>query len=597
MIVNNRATFGPKGAETWYYTCPEIQKQRSSMVQRQLNSLIISAGVALVLSGCGGLGKMSKYAENIKYTLDPNPLIVQGDSVAVNINGNFPGKYFFKKASVELTPTLTYAGGETAYKTAYFQGEGAAGNHPVVPYESGKAFNYSHKVAYTPSMETSELMLRILGKQGKKEKAFDPVKLADGVITTPYLMLSDDKAMLGKDAFQRITAHSQDATIHYLVNSSVVRPGELNDADAKALAAFIRGYAKKGNIQIKGLSVDAWASPEGELSKNENLASDRAKSASNWAKGELVKAKTEGAKNDGFYQLNPRGEDWNGFKAAMQKSSVADKDLVLRVLEMYTDLTKREEEIKNMAATYKEIADNILPTLRRSEMKLNYELVGKTDEQITEMSRTMPDSLNAEELLWAATLTNDLNEQLRIYREAERVHAGDYRGANNVGYVLLQQNKLNEAEAAFQKANGISENNASNNNLGVVARLKGDRAKATSFFNKAGSPEAKYNQGLVNIQNGDYGAANSNMAGNNTVNAALAKVLSGDAAAAKTILDQAPDKDTATGHYLMAIIGARTNNADLVRSQIGLAVQKDASLREKALKDLEFRDFKGQLGL
>lgn len=567
------------------------------MVQRQLNSLIISTGAALVLSGCGGLGKMSKYAENIKYTLDPNPLIVQGDSVAVNINGNFPGKYFFKKASVELTPTLTYAGGETAYKTAYFQGEGAAGNHTVVPYESGKSFSYSHKVAYTPSMENSELVLRILGRQGNKEKAFDPVKLADGVITTPYLMVSDDKPMLGKDAFQRVTSHSQDATINYLVNSSVVRPGELSDADVKAMAAFIRGYAKKGNIQIKGLTVDAWASPEGELSLNENLASDRAKSASSWAKGELVRAKTEGANSDGFYQLNPRGEDWNGFKAAMQASNIADKDLVLRVLEMYSDLSKREAEIKNMAATYKEIADKILPALRRSEMRLNYDLVGKTDEQIAEMSRTMPDSLNAEELLWAATLTTDLNEQLRIYRESERLFPNDPRGANNVGYVLLQQNKLNEAEAQFQKANGIAETNAANNNLGIVARLKGDRAKAASFFQKAGSPEAKYNLGLVNIQNGDYSAANSNMAGQHTVNAALAKLLSGDAAGAKSILDQAADKDTATGHYLMAIIGARTNNGDLVRNHVGLAVQKDPSLREKALKDLEFRDYKGQLGL
>ncbi|MDX9751993.1 MAG: hypothetical protein RBT71_13010 [Flavobacteriales bacterium] len=567
------------------------------MVQRQLNSLMLSAGAALVLSGCGGLGKMSKYAENIKYTVDPNPLIVQGDSVAVNINGNFPGKYFHKKASVELTPTLTYAGGETAFKTAYFQGEGAAGNHPVVPYEGGKAFSYTHKVAYTPSMETSELMLGIMGRQGKKEKAFDPVKLADGVITTPYLMVSDDKAMLGPDAFQRITAHSQDATIHYLVNSSTVRSGELNDADAKALATFIRGFAQKGNIQVKGLTVDAWASPEGELTLNENLASDRAKSASGWARGELVRAKAEGARDDAFYQLNPRGEDWNGFKTAMQGSSIADKDLVLRVLEMYTDLTQREQEIKNMAATYKEIADQILPTLRRSEMKLNYDVVGKTDEQIAEMSRTMPDSLNAEELLWAATLTTDLNEQLRIFRESERLFPDDPRGANNVGYVLLQQNKLNEAEAQFQKANGIAETNAANNNLGVVARLKGDRAKAKEFFNKAGSPEAKYNLGLVNIQNGEYTSANTNMAGQNTVNAALAKLLSGDAAGAKTILDNAPDKDTATGHYLMAIIGARTNNGDLVRSQIGLAVQKDASLREKALKDLEFREYKGQLGI
>ena len=569
------------------------------MENRHLKGTTLLIAATLVLSGCGGLGKMKKYVENIKYTIDPNPLIVQGDSVAVNINGNFPGKYFHKKAMVELTPTLVYSGGDTPMKTAFFQGEGAVGNHTVIPYETGKAFNYSDKVAYTPAMQQSELMLMILGRQGSKEMAFDPFKLADGVITTPYLMLSDDKVLLGKDAFKRITNHNEAATINYLVNSSVVRPSELTDADVKNMANFIRGFAKKGNIELKGLAIDAWASPEGELSLNENLASDRAKSAQAWARGELTRAKSEAAKADGFYQLNPRGEDWDGFKKAMQGSSIADRDLVIRVLEMYSDVSKREQEIRNMAATFKEIADQILPALRRSELKLNYDRVGKSDEQLTAMARTMPDSLNVEELLYAATLTNDLNEQLRIYRETARVHPSDYRGANNVGYILMMQNKMAEAEAEFQKANSIKENPVSTNNLGVIARLKGDRKKAAEHYKKSmeAGPEVKYNMGIINIQNGDYGAANSNMSGNNTFNAALAKMLGGDAAGAQRILDQSPEKDTAAGHYLMAIIGARQNNGDMVRNNLGLAVQKDATLREKALKDLEFRNFKGQLGL
>lgn len=570
------------------------------MEKRYLQGSSLTIVAALVISGCGGLGKMSKYVENIKYTLEPNPLIVQGDSVAVSINGNFPAKYFHKKAMVDLTPTLTYAGGETPFKVAQFQGENAVGNYTVIPYESGKSFNYSHKVAYTPAMAESALELRILGKQGNKEKEFEPYKLADGVITTPYLMMSDDKVLLGKDAFQRITDHSQDATINYLVNSSVVRPGELREADVKAMADFIKGFAKKGNINLQSLVVDAWASPEGELSLNENLAGDRAKSAATWANGEMKRNKVEAAKAEGFATLNPRGEDWDGFKKAMQASTdVPDKELVIRVLEMYPDVSKREQEIKNMAATYKEIAEKILPALRRSELKLNYQIVGKTDEQLTAMSKSMPDSLNVEELLFAATLTTDLNEQLRIYRETERIYANDFRGANNVGYVLMQQNKMAEAEAQFQKANSIQENPFSTNNLGVVARLKGDRKKAAEHYGKAmaAGPEVKYNLGIVNIQNGDYGAANSNMGGNNTFNAALAKALGGDPAGAQAILDKSSEKDSAMGHYLMAILGARQNNGDLVRNQLGLAVQKDASLRDKAMKDLEFRDFKGQLGL
>ena len=573
------------------------------MEKRYLQGLALMPITLLALSGCGGIGKMNKYVENIKYTVDPNPLIVQGDSVAVNINGNFPGKYFYKKAQVELTPTLVYTGGETPYKTAYFQGEGAVGNNTVIPYETGKAFNYTHKVAYTPSMAQSELMVKILGKQGKegkKQLEFTPYKLADGVITTPYLVVSDDKVLLAKDAFVRITDHSQDATLNYLVNASNVRPTELKDADIKAMAAFIKTMKANPNIVAKNVSIDAWASPEGELSKNENLADDRAKSAKAWAKGELVRAKNDSAKADAFYTLNARGEDWEGFKRAMQASTtVPDKELVLRVLEMYPDLTKREEEIKNMAATYKEIADEILPQLRRSEVKMNYQRIGKTDAQLTEMSRTAPDSLNVEELLFAATLTNDLNEQLRIYKETERVHPTDHRASNNVGYVYMLQNKLDEAAAQFTKANSIKENPVSTNNLGVVARLKGDRKKASEHYAKAGAagPEVKYNQGIIDIQNGNYSSASSNFGSTKSVNAALAKLLGGDAAGAQSILDGATDKDTATGHYLAAIIAARQNNCAGAASSLGLAIQKDGSLREKALKDLEFRNCKGSLGL
>jgi tetratricopeptide (TPR) repeat protein len=569
------------------------------MEKRHLTGTTLLVAATLVLSGCGGLGKMKKYVENIKYTVDPEPLIVQGDSVALNINGNFPGKYFHKKAMVELTPTLVYGAGSTPYKTVFFQGENAPYNHTVIPYETGKSFTYSDKVAYTPDMQESELMLMILGRQGNKEMPFDPFKLGDGVITTPYLMLSDDKVLLGADRFQRITTHTQEATINYLVNSSVVRPSELTQADAREMTAFTKASAKRESISLKGVEINAWASPEGELSLNENLASDRAKSAAAWLRGDLTRNRYEVAKAEEFFQLKPRGEDWDGFKKAMQASNIADRDLVLRVLEMYPDLAKREQEIRNMAATYKEIADNILPALRRSEVTLTYDRVGRSDERIAELSRTHPDSLNAEEMLYAATLTEDINEKMRIYKETERLFPQDYRGANNVGYIHMLQNRMADAESQFQKANSIEENPVSTNNLGVIARLKGDRKKAAELFKKAmaAGPEVKYNHGLVDIQNGNYGAANSNMAGMKTFNAALAKVLGGDAAGAGTILNDAPEKDTAMGHYLAAIIAARTNNGDAVRTQLGLAVQKDASLREKALKDLEFRNFKGQLGL
>ncbi|HRO39227.1 MAG TPA: hypothetical protein PLV70_01005 [Flavobacteriales bacterium] len=557
------------------------------------------AATALVVAGCGGLGKMDKYASTISHTVDPSPLIVQGDTVHVNINGNFPGKYFYRKALVELTPTITYAGGESPLKMAGFQGDKAVGNYTVVPYEQGKSFSYSDKVAYTPAMEQSQLMLNILGKQGKKEKPFTAVKLADGVITTPYLVMSDDRVIMAPDKFVRVTTHSANATINYLVASEVVRPSELKDQDVKDMNDFVKNGMKNPRITWKGVTVNAWASPEGEVHMNENLAEKRANTGSNWIRNVLASNKVAAAKDKAFFTLNPRGEDWDGFKAATQASSFADKDLVLRVLEMYPDVNKREQEIKNMAATYKEIADGILPKLRRSEVSLNYEVNGYSDEELTALSKSNPDTLNVEELLKAASLTSDLNEQLRIYKEAERLFPQDYRCANNVGYVLFQQGKSAEAEAEFQKANGIMDNPISTNNLGVIARQKGDRAKAASLFAKAtaAGPDVKYNQGIIAIQNGDYASANSSMAGQNTFNAALAKMLGGDAAGAGTILAASPDKDSAKGHYLAAIIAARTNNGDGVRSNLAAAVAKDASLKDKAMKDLEFRNFKDSLGL
>lgn len=569
------------------------------MGSHQLRAIATLPLAAALLAGCGGLGKMNKYASTITYTVDPNPLIVKGDTVHVNINGNFPGKYFYKKAQVELTPTVTYAGGEAPMHMVGYQGEKAAGNYTVIPYETGKSFSYTDKVAFVPGMEESELMLKMLGKQGKKEKAFDAVKLADGVITTPYLVQSDDKVILGKDAFKRITQHTVPVSIHYLVASDVVRPTELNDQDVKDAAAFLRNSTKNPRIALKGATIDAYASPEGEVHMNENLAEKRANSAKRWLAAELSKNKYAQGREDAFFTLNPRGEDWDGFKRETQASSFADKDLVLRVLEMYPDVAKREAEIKNMAATYKEVAETILPRLRRSEVVLNYEVNGYSDEELTQLARTNPDTLKVEEILYAATLTSDLNEQLRIYKECERIHAADPRGANNVGVILFQQGRTAEAEAQFQKANSIADNAESNNNLGVIARQKGDRAKAAQLFAKASAagPDVNYNKGIIDIQNGNYASASTNFGNTASINAALAKLLAGDAPGAERILSSAPDKDSAQGRYVAAIIAARNNNGEAVRSNLAAAVQQDASLAAKAKKDLEFRNFKDNLGL
>ncbi|HKL02909.1 MAG TPA: hypothetical protein VJ911_04505 [Cryomorphaceae bacterium] len=562
-----------------------------------VKAVIIMAITGLAITACGGLGKMAKYAETVEYNLDPNPLIVRGDSVAVNINGKFPGKYFSKKAMVEITPTLTYDGGSTPYKTVSFQGEDAAGNATVIPFENGKNFTYSDKVAYQPSMKNSDLMLNILGKQGNKQKAFEPYKLADGVITTPFMVMSDDKPIIAKDQFQRVTSHDAYAVIHYLVNSPVVRSSELRDDDIKAMNEFLAEYGTHEDYDFKNAEIVSYASPEGELSFNQDLAKDRAESASKAVASLMKKHKME-FDADAFFKLMPKGEDWEGFKEKMQASDIADKELILRILEMYSDKKKREEEIRNLAATYTELKEKILPELRRSQITVNYDIVGRSDEEIITLARSAnADTLSLEEMLYAATLTDDMNEQNAIYEKASQVYPDDYRAFNNMGVMSLRKNNLSAAKEMFEKANELNENPISTNNLAIIERLNGNRAEAMDMLSDAAGAgdEVNYNMGIIDIQNGDYNSAIQNMKGYNTFNKALAQVLNGNNEAALSTLESAPEKDTAEGNYLKAIIGARMNDSAMVENSIKAAFSLDASLKEKAMDDLEFRNFQAAI--
>lgn len=307
--------------------------------------------------------------------------------------------------------------------------------------------------------------------------------------------------------------------------------------------------------------------------------------------------KYDAGTQDAFYSANPKGEDWDGFKAEMEKSTIGDKDLVVRVLQMTSDLNQREKEIRNMAKTYTEIERDILPKLRRTNMVLNYDLNGPTDDEIKSMSKTMADSLRAEEILYCAdklTPASDLNEKLRIYKEGTRVFPNDWRMHNNLGATYLAMNNVNEAEAAFEKAASIEpNNNIVKNNLGAIAHRKGDRDKAIKLFAEAdgAGPEVGYNKGIYAIQRGKYGDAVSSMGDFKTFNTALAKFLNGDANSAKSDLDASEEKESAKAYYLRAIIAARANDAAGLVSNLKSAIGKDSSLKAKAQKDREFIKF------
>ena len=540
---------------------------------------------------------MEKEIEAMGLEASPEPLILRGDQVELEVTGRFPAKYFGKKVSVEATPVLTWEGGNASFESEGFQGEDAAGNFTVVPFESGKSFSYSSSVPFDPAMEdAAELAVVISGTQGNKSATFAPFVVGAGVITTPLWVQADDQFIPVEDNFQRVITYTEEVTVNYSVNSSTVRSGELRDEDWKALKNLIQLSVDAGSVTITGARIEAYASPEGEITLNEDLASDRANSAAASVSREMKRKKLTA--DEAFYELVPKGEDWQGFKSLMQASDIEDKNLILRVLEMYSDKNKREEEIRNIAKTYKAIEKEILPALRRSQVVVSYDVEGYTDEELMDYCMSMPDSLTADELLYAATLFADLNDKLTIYQSAARVHADDFRGYNNAGWCLAQMGRMNQAGEVFQQALELERNKAVVNNVAALTRQNGDIDGAMKLLNEAAGagPEVGYNKGIILIQKGDYASAISNMGRVSSVNVALAKMLNGDAAGAKTALENADD-DSAVASYVMAVACARLKDSAGVKKHLGEALAKDPNLRQKAEKDLEFRDMRDAIGL
>lgn len=584
------------------------------MKNQKLQALSAICIAAIGFSGCGGFGKMFKDANKVTYTVNPNPLQDNGDSVAVNITAKYPPQFFNKKAVVTVTPTLKFSDGKTqALKPVTLVGEKAQGTGTKIAYDAGGSLSYSDKVSYSDAMKVDELDLD--ATLVNKKKDFPAVKIADGTIITAKLLQNDDKVLIGKDDFKKTIPEHDTTHIYYVISQSQVRPAEMNSEEMKNFKKFIKMGTEQG-YTWEGFDVDGWASPDGETAMNQNLAQDRAKSAIKAMSIMLKEFKMDVEETDekgnkkirkdvkipvdpklydeASYKVDQTGLDWDGFQKAVQGSDIKDKDLILRVLSMYTDHDQRMKEIKNMSATYTVLADKILPKLRRAIILLNAEKKSRTDDQLKQLASTHPDSLSIEELLYTATLLSDMNQKLAVYQAAEKQYPNDWRTSNNVGYAEMMQNKLSDAEAEFQKANGLSANNpVVENNLGIVARWKGDRKGAMDYFKKAAGagPDVSYNMGLVDVQMGNYADAVTNMGNNNTFNDALAKVLNSDAAGAKSALDASNDQ-SALSSYLRAVIAARSSDKNGIISNLKTAINKDASLKQMATTDCEFVKYK-----
>lgn len=564
------------------------------MKNQSLQSLAVVLIASVGFVGCDGLGKMVKNANLVSYEVTPKPLEMHADSVAVTVSGKYPAKFFAKKAVVTVTPTVKYEGGEKTLKPITLVGEKAVGTGVKVSYEKGGSFSYPDKFAYQPEMKVATLNIKATGAIKTKTKDFPAVKIADGTIITPLLVKSDEKALQAKDNFVKVIPVSTTGNIYFVVNQSNVRPAEMNSAEIKAMKDFIAKGIAKG-YTFKNINLSAYASPDGEQTLNANLADNRAKEAMKALQAEFKKMKMDVGTQETFYNKVTTAEDWDGFKKAMEASSIPDKDLILRVLTMYSDLDVREKEIKNLSKTYLEISDKILPKLRRAVLTLNAEEKSRTDEQISQLATTTPDSLSVEEIMYAGTLTNDMNTKLAIYKAGERIYPQDWRCANNAGYIYLMQNKIADAQTEFEKANNLSANNGIVlNNLGIIARWKGDKKAAMDYYKSAVSagPEVSYNMGIIDIMNGNYAGAVADFGSANSFNAALAKVLNGNPEAALTIIDASNEKDAALSYYLKAIVGARTNKSDLMVNNLKAAIAKDASFKAKAKEDCEFLKFR-----
>jgi len=544
--------------------------------------LSLIAAVA-VLASCS---KTLPQPEEIK--VNPSPLEKVGNKVNANITGTFPAKKFAKKGVLVVTPVLKYGDQEVEGKPVTYVGESAKENGKTVNYKGGGRYSQSCSFDYVPEMKQSELYLRFKATVGKKEIEIPDLKIADGVMATSELAKAEDnKTADTPDKFQRIIQEYTEADIRFLIQQSNLRSSETNSADMKALQAAIKDAKENDRKEINKIEVSGYASPDGGLSLNEKLAKNRQSVSQNFLKQTLKKNKVNNA-----VEANITAEDWAGFQAAMEQSNIQDKELVLRVLSMYSDPEEREAQIKNLSAVYKTIADEILPALRRSRLILTTDLIGKSDDEIRELAANNPDQLSVEELLYAATLTNNKGEKMIIFNKAAELY-NDYRAWNGMGEIYFQDGNIAEARRCYAKALELQPNDPDVNfNAGVAAMADNDLAKAEEYLGKAAGTKGDLSAALGTLytKKGDYAAAKKAYSGKATNNAAVQQILDEDYAGARQTLDNVKEPNATTA-YLKAVVAARTNDKANVFANLKNAIAQDASLKDRAKSDIEFSKF------
>ena len=554
------------------------------MTKKLYLPFLMAMVVALMTSCSKKMGELS----SDYFTVTPQVLEAVGGKVPATINGKFPEKYFNKKAVVEVTPVLKWNGGEAKGQSAVFQGEKVEGNDQTISYKMGGSYTMKTSFDYVPEMAKSELYLEFKATVGKKTVTIPAVKVADGVISTSEMLeqtLGSANPANGDDAFQRIIKEKHDANIMFLIQQANVRASELKTA--KEFGKEVKNIDEAENKKISNIEISAYASPDGGVGLNTTLAENRQDNTAKIINRDLKKAKIDAAVDTKY-----TAQDWEGFQELVSKSNIQDKELILRVLSMYQDPEQREQEIKNISSVYKTLADEILPQLRRARLTANYDIIGRSDDEINEAFNSDPKVLSVEELLYAATLTNDNARKEAIFTKTTQLYPNDFRAYNNLGELAFAAGDAAKAESYFKQAASKNANAPEvNANLGLCELVKGNVAAAETYLGKAtGANAAGEALGNLYIKQGQYDRAVNSFGDAKTNSAALAQILAKDYNKAKNTLANVERPDAYTD-YLMAVLGARTNNSSMVTSSLKSAVAKDSSLAKKAATDLEFAKF------
>ncbi len=546
------------------------------------NLFLVSVIAMAMLTSCGTVPQPEQI------TVNPSPLAVVGDKVNADITGTFPVKKFAKKGILTVTPVLKFDGKELEGPTVTYVGEKVKENGTTVSYKQGGQYTQSCSFDYDPAMAKSELYLRFTAKNGKKEVEIPEVKVADGLVVTAKLATAEDnETIVTTDKFQRIIQDTLEADIKFMIQQAELRSSETGSQKVKDLQAAIKDANNDEKKAINKLEVSGYASPDGGMELNTKLADNRQANAQKFLQKQMKKDKV-----DAEIEANTTAEDWEGFQAAMENSNIQDKQVVLNVLKMYSDPEERETQIKNLSNVYKTIADDILPQLRRSRLILTRDLIGRSDEEILAELKSDSCQLNVEEMLYAATLVESQDEKLAIYQKAADTF-GDYRAYNNMGMIYFEQGNIEEARRNYNKALEIEPNDPDvNYNAALAAMADNDLAKAEEYLGKAAGTKGdlKAAQGTFYTMKGDYKAAKEAYGNSATNNAAVQQILDEDYAGALQTL-KAVKEPNATTAYLLAVVGARTNDRDAVYANLPVAIERDANMKAKAANDIEFAKF------